>query len=277
MKIKFHNIQSAVFLDPSIKISECCIGYNDGYFTQKDDKKYYNIKEIEIDIPQINNDAIDNNITGQLIYLVLENGLIKLYEFMSKIAAFSGSFCDIQLPIEFSINNKFYVNTNFGINHKGVGNKFFPSKILDTLDNVQMDDIFFIYRESQDHNYPLDWKFLNIWRFFEYFYKMKGLSLVTHLSLKYKKYRPSIINNKWEKLSCGFFNECYTDFRCATAHASHTGKIFIPKKIIWNPDMSKRHNILSSIARELLLTFITNEKKHKITNVLGVPVNDLLK
>lgn len=101
--------------------------------------------------------------------------------------------------------------------------------------------IFDFYSEAQNDSNPIDYRALQLWRFFEGWFNLKDQALVKSLiNLKKYQFSKGYDNNgnrifKNKKITARMINGFYRFSRCAVSHgggsrSSHSKKIIIPRR-----------------------------------------------
>lgn len=247
-EIIFKRLRSGVAFD-------CDLNFKDGRFIEdisskslipnkKPARQYKNVEGIALDVDLSKFDSIQ-----ELATLALE----KVEEIFAHLSAKYQTHVYLDLPITFTLEGKEYIFHELWVEELeqfnkthfcGGGGGFCNNlKFLNKKRSSRL--IFDFYKEAQNECKPMDYRALQLWRFFEGWFKLKDKDLKNKLlDLKFyetkKGYSPTgKVLYKRKKIAKKLINGLYSFMRCAVSHGGaskgkESKKIIIPRRAVFD-------------------------------------------
>lgn len=227
--------------------------------------RYQNVIAIGVDVSSYTDDPAN-------VQLLLISAYLFVIDVLTAIAGHNQAYAYLEKPIRCDYQGVRYILINETFEEETIWSK---TLVVHGSDGYS-DDITFLnrrrnprrilhfYREARDETNPIDYRALQLWRFFEGWYGMRDQQLIdalvaleyceTHEGFDVHTHRPIIRRMRITRRSVTSF---YRYYRSAVAHGGgerrgHTRKIYYPRLLQFYSDIWMRLFFMLHVAGEIL-------------------------
>ena len=235
----------------------------------REGQTHWQLAEIEVEVPTIVAPGMHHdhpNEVQQTLFAALERS----HELLALFVAKTQSYAFLDPPVECILDGTTYVLHEFMFERKDtldgmlfIGGGGYCEDIGFLGDPSLNRPVYDLYREARNDSRPIDYRVLQIWRFFEGVFKAQGQDLVPKLVGlgAYKVFRGWDKNTGEElwhevKIEESVIQQYNKDARCAVAHASKIadGRAILPREVQSDTDLHLRLIEMIELADHVLRT-----------------------